>query len=173
MKDSETTASDGTGSRERSDNELIADWMGVETEKEYYLTEWSTDHARTGWWKHSAVMFDGGFNNGSHLIKDWHADVHDIRTWAPAYDKDWNLLMPVVEKIETMPDKDFTFQIHSFRGHDKKGNLLPPNYMARVLDWVGEDIVGTTKKGSSKIETVYQAVVGFIKWYNNQKQQSS
>lgn len=28
MKDSETTASDGTGSRERSDNELIAEFMG-------------------------------------------------------------------------------------------------------------------------------------------------
>jgi len=66
------------------------------------------------------------------------------------YNSDWNLLMPVVEKIESM---GYNFNIH-------KGFCL---------------IIGVPFFGSiphspdskvSKITYVYQSVIQFIKWYN-------
>jgi len=76
------------------------------------------------------------------------------------YHKDWNWLMEVVEKIESLEifDTDyFTFRIDgglSAIVEDMYGNV--------IVDSVGLDC-------DSKIEYVYYVAVEFIKWYNKQK----
>ena len=65
------------------------------------------------------------------------------------FHKDWNWLIEVVEKIETL-GADLTIRAeHTTIVYDE-----------------GEQI--STYAFKSKIETVYNACVEFIKWYNNQ-----
>jgi hypothetical protein len=71
----------------------------------------------------------------------------EITRSLPEFNSDWNWLMEVVEKIESL----------------SKNNTV-------ILDWSRNnwtifDILIT----ASKIEAVYDACVDFIKWNNNQK----
>ena len=68
------------------------------------------------------------------------------------YHEDWNWLMEVVEKIESL---NYVVEIKITWCRIKQienGNVI-------VLRWEEE---------KTKIEAVYNAVVEFIKWYNNQ-----
>ena len=83
------------------------------------------------------------------------------------YHEDWNLLMPVVEKIEDIKDTHhghFVVYIGSNECTIQATNLRtdkpltdPPHYF--------DDVTLDTKK----ISTWY-AVIRFIQWYNTQKQ---
>lgn len=73
------------------------------------------------------------------------------------YHSSWDWLMPVVEKIET----DCKFDVHIY-GHY---NWKEPNRCV-IIDWKNEEIVSTSN--DSKSQCVFDAVVEFIKWYNNQ-----
>ena len=66
------------------------------------------------------------------------------------YDKDWNQLMPVVEKIENSKSID----IHIYR----KFCHIPQKFKQFI-----------TVLGKSKLDAPYEAVVKVIKWYNEQK----
>jgi len=78
-----------------------------------------------------------------------------------SYHKDWNDLMPVVEKIENIATED------SF-------------YSVRIQDF-GCSISASTENfidlhlpltlGDTKIENVWEAIVYFIQWYNEQQTQ--
>ena len=71
------------------------------------------------------------------------------------YHSDWNWLMEVVEKIESI---GFTFET-------KKN-------WARITR-KGENIILRWEEDKTKIEAVYNACIEFIKWYNENKIQTS
>lgn len=62
----------------------------------------------------------------------------------------WNWLMKVVEKIESLENHGFTI-------YRKTTNIN------------GLPIELANTKKATKIEAVYNACIGFIKWYNQQK----
>ena len=68
------------------------------------------------------------------------------------YNTDWNWLMAVVEKIESM---DFVLNI-------RQGHVSIVNNSGKTPFYTGSDIVE-----ESKIESVYNTCIEFIKWYNN------
>lgn len=74
--------------------------------------------------------------------------VHNKRI---KFHSDWNWLMTVVEKIESL---NFTTSIYH----------LPKTLNTVKIFIGGADIVG--KNGETKMKAVYKAVVEFIKWYN-------
>lgn len=69
------------------------------------------------------------------------------------YNFDWNALIEVVEKIETVLPEDDIIHI------SYKDCVIP-------LSEDGEEIWAT---GSQKIEAVYNAVCQFIEWYNSKQ----
>lgn len=69
------------------------------------------------------------------------------------YHSDWNWLMEVVEKIESL---NFTTSIYH----------LPKSLNTVKIISGGADVVGIN--GSTKIESVYNAMVEFVKWYTQQ-----
>ena len=71
------------------------------------------------------------------------------------FNSDWNWLMEVVEKIESI---GFTFET-------KKN-------WARITR-KGENIILRWEEDKTKIEAVYNACIEFIKWYNENKIQTS
>lgn len=79
---------------------------------------------------------------------------------APKYHLDWSELMPVVEKIEgkeidlviSVVIKNNQCGIYRYKGSDYEKNI------SRI-------------KAASKIEATWEAIVEFIKWYNNHKQE--
>ena len=81
--------------------------------------------------------------------------------WAERFEKelkyhsDWNWLMPIVEKIESIifeDDEYYNFQI------------LGGCYVT-IISSFGNELV-TIDNGKSKLECVWLAVVNFIIWYN-------
>jgi hypothetical protein len=68
------------------------------------------------------------------------------------YHRDWNQLMPVVEKIGTKIIKY---------------NLTPNNVIFRVEEDDSYDIV--IKNNGNLIEAAWKAVAQFIQWYNENK----
>lgn len=77
--------------------------MGNPAEKEYYITEWTSDHARSNWWKESEILEEHGISRGSKNKDDWHCSIEQERIFANKYDEDWNLLMDVYAKLNTLP----------------------------------------------------------------------
>jgi hypothetical protein len=69
------------------------------------------------------------------------------------YDSDWNWLMSVVEKIESL-------------GNDV---LITSNYIQIAYN-DGEDFIVIELEGNIKIFAVYNSVIKFITWYNETKQ---
>ena len=77
-----------------------------------------------------------------------------------SFDTDWNWLMEVVEKIESIVweetnDTSFNVTIGATSYcviQDNNGGMI--------------EIIG---EGKSKLESVYNACVEFVKWYNEQK----
>lgn len=73
------------------------------------------------------------------------------------FDTDWNWLMEVVEKINVIDDYRYTVQINSMDTyiHDlKNGGFI----FQSDMKWQPNEL----------INSVYEAVVEFIKWYNQQ-----
>ncbi len=68
------------------------------------------------------------------------------------YHSDWNWLMEVVEKIESL-------------GNDV---LITSNYIQIAYN-EGENFIVIELEGNIKIFAVYNACVEFIKWYNENK----
>lgn len=66
---------------------------------------------------------------------------------------DWNLLMPVVEKIESL---GYKFQICRRRVDILQDEVYPIEIIEKV-------------KQETKLKSTWLAVVEFIKWFNNQK----
>lgn len=112
-------------------NKIIAEFMGAKT-----LT---VDEFK-------AILKD---NRDNGFIHTPNAEIdEDLK-----YHSDWNWLMEVVEKIESL-------------GYDVFINTC----VCRITD-VGQDVLEDieTFNYENKIQAVYNACVEFIKWYNEQK----
>ena len=72
------------------------------------------------------------------------------------YKLEWNWLMPVVEKIESLNDNEGDFDCHFEILRDA----------CFIVAWHGETIIEIY--ATSKIEAVWLACLEFIKWYNDQ-----
>jgi len=68
------------------------------------------------------------------------------------FESDWNWLMEVVEKIESLEGIGIDFYKGCIDIYNEEVNLIRIN-----------------RKGLTKIEAVYNACVEFIKWYNENK----
>lgn len=74
------------------------------------------------------------------------------------YSKDWNWLMKVVDKIESLVlNDDNSFNV----------TIGATNYCV-IQDSYGEIYENTEDSEETKLLTVYKAVIKFIKWYNKQ-----
>ena len=80
------------------------------------------------------------------------------------FNKDWNWLMAVVEKIETMSNNDQFYIIVEYDNRDEfKGWVWRIDRFVKTLK-VNDNRIKT------KIEATYNACLEFIKWYNQNKQ---
>ena len=74
------------------------------------------------------------------------------------YHLDWNWLMEVVEKIESLPtmkdNGNFFFEIHQ-----DSVTVFNSTRMDIIIEVIGQ---------GSRINNTYQAVIEFIQWYNKQ-----
>ena len=75
------------------------------------------------------------------------------------YHSDWNWLMGVIEKIESLLDEEnngsFFFEIYE----DSVIIFSNGDYLNELIEVMGQ---------GSRINNVYQAVIEFIQWYNQQ-----
>jgi hypothetical protein len=101
--------------------------------------------------EYKAILF---FINPDENLKGWINETN----FENHYVKDWNELMEVVQRINITEDYRFSIQINTMDTyvHDAKNN----NYIFQSdADWQPNELK----------ESVYEAVIYFIKWYNNQK----
>ncbi len=86
------------------------------------------------------------------------------------FDTDWNWLMEVVEKIENLPSR--TLQGNYYLGNEVKiYKAINTNTHYCEINLVKESgyrIVSIQFNKESKIKSVYDACIEFIKWYNQQ-----
>jgi len=80
------------------------------------------------------------------------------------YNSDWNWLMPVVEKIETTNVKDEQVYLHT--EYDNRVEFL--GWYSQI-DLGIKDLKDLDTRYKTKIESCFNAVVWFIKWYNKNK----
>ena len=97
---------------------------------------------------------------GNKLIAEFEGRInelcHHINTSSPYdYDKSWDWLMPVVERIDSRTPYDPCVTIEYNWCSIK---MLNGGFNIEVV-------------GNSRIEATYKAVVEFIKWYNKNKNQ--
>ena len=115
-------------------NKLIAEFMGLKT----ITLEKFRDILRQN-------REDGMIHTGnSHVIEDLE------------YHTSWDLLMPVVEKINTIDEYKFTVCINYHYT-----NITETNGKCKEI---------VDECGYTTINGTYKAVVQFIKWYNENKE---
>ena len=94
-------------------------------------------------------------NNGVFYKDNNTNNIHEIK-----YHSDWNWLMQVIEKIESLDNCDY-FKISSeyveIQARFGKKIIFRPTFF------------DVDEYNDSKIETVYNACLEFIKWYNDNK----
>lgn len=140
-------------------NKLIAEFLEWKTtfrpqSKENYYTA-CFEHPSGNW--DTMITVGEGFtckNKEEAELYLWEHLCHPEYGRCGTYHKDWNRLMPVIEKIESL-------------GYDTRIRThLPVKHLCSVNDEHGNPDI--CEVSSSKIEAVWLAVVKFIKWYNDQ-----
>lgn len=87
----------------------------------------------------------------------------DIIQGCPKYHEDWNLLMPVVEKIESLGyDTDIALMTSRTNGVEERKNIC-----AIQNKW--NDAAVCYIEAETKIEATWQAITQFIEWFNKEK----
>lgn len=127
-----------------SDNELIADFMGVvETEGFYDSYGVQTPHYYTVFRNYRTRSYTGKGESLSEFFG------------AAKYHESWDWLMPVIEQISDLHSEKFEYDV------DKIATGDWPDDMEYI------DVI--TLPIATPIKEVYQKVVEFIKWYNSTK----
>lgn len=102
---------------------------------------------------------NGKYEVDEHPYEEhWQGNECDYAPEYMCYDARWEWIMPVVEKIESLKE-DFI-----------NGNLLLEsigNHAKFIID--DGTRIFTDNIGGSKLEAIYNAVVQFINWYNENK----
>lgn len=96
-----------------------------------------------------------GPNDNQCIINGAEMNASDI-----PYDSDWNLLMPVVEKIEKLPRKITIKYMGELRWNEVK-TTYDESLFFNVID---KQVNMTTD-----IKRVYTSTVEFLEWYNKNK----
>lgn len=111
------------------------------------------------------------YHDGGLMWADTSYGLEQILLKGFKYHKDWNKLMPVVEKIESVQLDD---KRHVVVRASANVQIF---YKACIITYEPDEEAGDTNegaaiqtKGETKLEAVYQAVYQFIIWYNQQKQ---
>ena len=109
---------------------------------------------------------DNGCSEEGFLINpitNFDEEINDLK-----YHSDWNWLMEVVEKIENLPSR--TLQGTYYSGNEVKiYKAINTNTHYCEINLVKESgyrIVSIQFNKESKIKSVYDACLEFIKWYN-------
>lgn len=127
-----------------TDNELIARFMGCPEQDGYFGIHEDLQAVR--WWDR--------YSTKSICLEDDYTVYYAFKPGDMLYDTSFDWLMPVVEKIGQLGEAWINI------GHDYVELCWHPQCekapYADYQDWF---------KGA-KIEAVYNAVVEFIKWYN-------
>ena len=104
-------------------------------------------------------------------IEDREDTKHFYQPEEMLFNSDWNWLMEVVEKIENLPSR--TLQGNYYLGNEVKiYKAINTNTHYCEINLVKESgyrIVSIQFNKESKIKSVYDACLEFIKWYNEQK----
>ena len=139
------------------DNKLIAEFMGSKTIRinvpfEYDLgeelpTSKNICNSIVDAMEEVQIEIDEGIINGCDLCME-----------TPQYHTSWDLLMPVVDKIESFEDENRCAQYNV--------NMLQC-WVEIIHNETSEEIVEA--EGINKLQATYQAVVEFIKFYNQNK----
>jgi hypothetical protein len=147
-------------------NRLIAEFLG------YYIKEESIQ-IRGGIMFHKVLYDNAGFRTDfySNKIRVYEATEDELYSEL-RFHKSWDLLMPVVKKINK-----WNPSIRPFTRIPEGVNITitPTKVKLYASIWSTEDknfgnwIILKKKFKSAEIESVYLAVVEFIKWYNKQK----
>lgn len=87
----------------------------------------------------------------------WHYDQLNVMSDKLYFDTSWDWLMPVVEKIESLG-----------YCHWLSLNRLDNNFYSQFLN-ENNEVEAYSFCAPIKIVSVYNSVVEFIKWYNQQK----
>jgi hypothetical protein len=94
-------------------------------------------------------------------IEDGENEKHYFLPQEMLFDTDWNWLMEVVEKIENI----------SFNKSDIFFNVtIGSGLYCTIQDSNFDGLLEINTSEETRIKTVYQAVLEFIKWYNEQNQ---
>ena len=101
------------------------------------------------------TFFDGGEHADIDMVFEivpaiWYKDSYWPLDKLPAFDKDWNLLMPIVEKIEELDFEEIEVNICI--------DQCCVSCDAIEMHFWAQD--------ETKIKSVWHTVVEFIKWYN-------
>jgi len=139
----------------REETKLIAEFMGAKVYHSFGITMAIKGEVVKKW--RDSGLICGGMDN--KMLLDMCK-----------FDKEWNWLMPVVEKIENLHDDHhgyFQVHIHSnacdIQGTNLWKAIEPGSTYGDVYMSDPNAILNT------KIESTYHNVIQFIKWYNGQK----
>lgn len=86
-------------------------------------------------------------------------------TWSQLkYHCDWNLLMPVIEKIESYPMNGKSVTEYC-KVYISKHNEIGKDFFYCNI-FANEDLQFSNESKDSKIESIWKSVIEFIKWKN-------
>ncbi len=155
----------------QANNKLIHEFMERQPEIEYCIGAKDGSSIR---YSPSQCYFDSAYtqkkecerwlneNNGKPQAKD--QAVLKLENY-PYYNKDWNLLMEVIEKIQTTAHVNIRvgYCCISRKFIDKMSFAKAHNMDTTDVPLLGES------NSLGFIGNVYEAVLQFINWYNNEK----
>ena len=130
-------------------NKIIAEFMGMKIVNRYLQKYIDSNTEPKQYWEGKSKTFE-------HQIFGWQITHHESKI---LYHSDWNWLMEVVEKIESLGS--------AVSINNKECMIVHFNNITGKED---KDFLQTFTLGDTKIEVVYNACVKFINFYNKQKE---
>lgn len=143
-------------------NKLIAEFMGAKVkliDNQYYFYDWKNK---------LCSITPTTWNNTPEetLNRIWEIALKKDGRLGQ-FHKDWNWLMEVVEKIETI--SEFNRLPEFFIMYDNREEFKGWYWSIEIPKKFNKECYKHNNREKTKIEAVYNACVEFIKWYNENK----